>query len=66
MFGGIGWGEGLFIFFIILLLFGAKRIPDVARSMGSAVSQFKKGMRGEVDAVKKELDETGPDGDKKP
>lgn len=66
MFGGIGWGEGLFIFFIILLLFGAKRIPEVARSMGSAVSQFKKGMRGEVDAVKKELDETGPDVDKKP
>jgi sec-independent protein translocase protein TatA len=65
MFGGIGWGEGLFIFFIILLLFGAKRIPEVARSMGSAVSQFKKGMRGEVDAIKKELDEDKDGGDKK-
>ncbi|HGY56592.1 MAG TPA: twin-arginine translocase TatA/TatE family subunit [Caldithrix abyssi] len=39
-----GMTEILIILFIILLLFGAKRIPDLARSLGSSVKSFKKGI----------------------
>ncbi|MFA7232329.1 MAG: twin-arginine translocase TatA/TatE family subunit [Victivallaceae bacterium] len=38
----IGWQELMVIFFIVLLLFGAKRIPEIARSLGIATREFKK------------------------
>ena len=34
--------DGLMIFFIILLLFGAKKLPELARGMGQAVKEFNK------------------------
>lgn len=42
--GGLGWGELLLIAFVVLLLFGASRLPGVFRSLGSGVNEFKKGM----------------------
>ena len=39
---GMGMGEWLIIFLIILLLFGAKRLPEIARSLGTATNEFKK------------------------
>ena len=39
---GIGMTEWIVIFLIILLLFGAKRVPEIARSMGKAINEFKK------------------------
>jgi len=45
----IGWSEILVILLIILLLFGAKRLPDLARSLGKSLREFKKG-RDEVEA----------------
>jgi len=39
------------IFLIVLLLFGAKRLPEIARSMGKAVNEFKKAKDEVVDAV---------------
>ena len=44
----IGWPEILVILLIILLLFGAKRLPDLARSLGKSLREFKKG-RDEVE-----------------
>ena len=41
-----GW-EILIILVIILLLFGAKRIPELAKGLGSGVREFKRGTRGE-------------------
>jgi len=38
---GIGGGELIFIIFIALMLFGSDKIPDIAKSMGKAMSQFK-------------------------
>jgi sec-independent protein translocase protein TatA len=35
-------GDGLIIFIIILLLFGAKKLPELARGLGSAVREFSK------------------------
>jgi sec-independent protein translocase protein TatA len=43
---GIGWTEVLLIVLIVLLLFGAKRIPEVMRSLGKGVHELKKGMQG--------------------
>jgi sec-independent protein translocase protein TatA len=44
---GLGAQELLIILVIVLILFGANRLPDLARSLGSSVKEFKKGI-GEV------------------
>lgn len=44
----MGKVEGLLILFgIILLLFGAKKLPELARGVGESVSELKKGLNGE-------------------
>ncbi len=45
MFGNIGLPELLIILVIVLLLFGAKRLPEIARSMGQTIQEFKKGVK---------------------
>ena len=40
---GIGPQELVLILLIVLLLFGAKKLPDLARSLGRSVGEFKKG-----------------------
>ena len=42
----IGWGEILVIALIVLLLFGAKKIPELMKGMGKGVKSFKDGMNG--------------------
>ena len=44
----IGWQEILLILLIALLLFGAKKIPDLARGLGKGIREFKKGL-SEID-----------------
>ncbi len=56
----IGFGgpsELIVIGLIVVLLFGAKKLPELARSMGSSVTQFKKGLKegGGDDAEAKRL-----------
>lgn len=41
---GLGYQELLLILVIVLILFGAQRLPDLARSLGSSVKEFKKGV----------------------
>lgn len=45
MFGGrtSGW-EILIILLVILLLFGARKLPDLARSIGASAKEFRKGL----------------------
>ncbi|HEU4334007.1 MAG TPA: twin-arginine translocase TatA/TatE family subunit [Candidatus Eisenbacteria bacterium] len=45
----LGPQELFWIFLIVLFLFGAKRIPEIGRSIGKGISEFKKGMK-EVEA----------------
>ncbi|MDE5749497.1 MAG: twin-arginine translocase TatA/TatE family subunit [Duncaniella sp.] len=40
----LGTGEIIVILVVVLLLFGAKRIPELARSLGRGVNQFKEGL----------------------
>ncbi len=44
IFAVLGTTEIILIVFAILLLFGARKLPDLARSMGSSVHEFKRGM----------------------
>lgn len=45
MLSSIGPMEILVIFLLILLLFGAKRIPEMAQGMGKGIKEFKKAMK---------------------
>lgn len=46
----LGTGEIIVILVVILLLFGAKRIPELARSLGKGVNSFKQGMNDALSA----------------
>jgi sec-independent protein translocase protein TatA len=43
--GNIGTGELLLIFLVTLLVFGAKRIPEIARGLGQGIREFKNATR---------------------
>lgn len=47
--GGLGLGETLLILTAVLLLFGAKRLPDVARRLGKALEEFRRAARSVSD-----------------
>ena len=47
----LGTGELLIIFLVILLLFGAKRLPELARGLGRGINEFKDA----VETGKKEI-----------
>ena len=52
----IGFPELLVILLIILLLFGAAKLPEIARSMGKSINEFKKGAKEiekDVEEIKK-------------
>ena len=58
MFGNLGFPELLIIMIVILLLFGAKRIPEIAGSMGKGIKEFRKNIN---DATREVTAETrGP------
>jgi sec-independent protein translocase protein TatA len=45
-FGGLGFGELVLIFAVLLLLFGAKRLPELASGMGRGIRDFKRAVNG--------------------
>ena len=45
--GGLGMPELLIILVIILVLFGSRRIPDLAKGLGEGIRNFKSGIRGD-------------------
>lgn len=53
---GLGPWELLLIFLAILLLFGAKRLPDIAQGMGKGIREFKKAMKDTTDEIKSATD----------
>jgi sec-independent protein translocase protein TatA len=63
MFENIGIPELLLIILFILIFFGAKKIPEIARGLGQGVSEFRKAMRdvqnsaqGEIKQLKNDMD----------
>lgn len=71
-FGMPGGQELLIILFIVLLLFGAKKLPELSRSLGKSLGEFKKGQRegslpdtDEDEVEKKEISPSDGDDSKK-
>jgi sec-independent protein translocase protein TatA len=58
MFGNLGAGEIILIVLVVLLLFGAKKIPELARGIGKGMSEFKKGLKDVQDEIKTSDTET--------
>ncbi|OGU69671.1 MAG: preprotein translocase subunit TatA [Ignavibacteria bacterium RBG_16_36_9] len=52
MFGNLGAGEIILIVLVVLLLFGAKKIPELARGIGKGMSEFKKGLKDVESEIK--------------
>ncbi len=49
--GGLGMGEMIVIFLVVLLLFGAKRLPEIGSSLGKGIREFK----GSIREIEKEV-----------
>lgn len=45
--GLVGWHEAVVLAVVILLIFGAKRLPEIGKSLGSGLREFKKSITGE-------------------
>jgi sec-independent protein translocase protein TatA len=54
---GIGPTELLVIFLVIFLLFGAKRLPELARSLGRSMNEFKQGLHSTVSEIEREIEQ---------
>lgn len=56
-----GMGELIVILLIILLLFGAAKLPEIARALGKSIKEFKKAgkeIKSDIDEVTKEEDKS--------
>ena len=71
----ISGSEIIIIFFVILLLFGADKIPEIAKTLGKGMREFRKvtndlkrefnsttgGLKDDIDHLKKDIDQTKDD-----
>lgn len=59
MFGVGGW-EVVLILAVVLLLFGAKKLPDLAKGLGTGIKEFKKATREVTDEIQNAGNDTTP------
>jgi len=64
MFGSIGFTELILILFIVLIIFGAGKLPQLGEGLGKAIKGFKKSVH-EAEAIEAEA-QTQPQGDATP
>jgi sec-independent protein translocase protein TatA len=62
MFGlfNLGGGEIILILALVLILFGAKKLPELAKGLGTGIKEFKKATREVTEEVSSAMDETPP------
>ena len=58
---GLGWQELVLIFVAVLLLFGAKRLPEIAQGLGKGIREFKKAMHETTDELKGSVNDKPPE-----
>ena len=63
--GPLGWSELLIIFFIILIIFGPRKLPEVAEAMGKSIQKFKKASKDARKEIETGLDEDDSEDEKK-
>ena len=51
MFGNLGMPEILLILVVVLLIFGAKRLPEIGSALGKSVRELKRGLSDTSDAI---------------
>ncbi len=56
IFGSLGWQELLVILVIILILFGPRRLPELAEALGKSMRRFKSATRDAEHEIKKEVE----------
>ncbi len=61
----VGPGELILILIIMLLLFGAKRLPEIGRALGKSLGEFKKGMNESSEESKNQKEPPGKNEDGK-
>ena len=54
---GLGGGDIVLLLFIILLLFGAKKLPELAKGLGKGINEFKKASSDIKEEVEKAVAE---------
>jgi sec-independent protein translocase protein TatA len=54
----LGGGEIILILALVLILFGAKKLPELARGLGQGIKEFKKATREVTDEVQHAMDDT--------
>jgi sec-independent protein translocase protein TatA len=62
MIGGMGMPELMVILGIAVIIFGAGRIPEIARSLGKSIKEFKKGTKEISDDIEKAVEGDGDEG----
>lgn len=53
--GGLGTPELILILIVVLVLFGGKKIPELMRGMGVGIKNFKEGVNGINEEIKKDV-----------
>ena len=56
----LGWGEIVLILVVVLLLFGAKKLPELARGLGQGIKEFKKATRDVQEDLQRAIEEEPP------
>jgi sec-independent protein translocase protein TatA len=64
--GPIGWQEMILILVVLLLLFGAKRLPEMGRSLGRGMREFKDAVTGKDEDELEKAELTPPPAPAKP
>jgi sec-independent protein translocase protein TatA len=61
VFRNFGIWELLLVLLIVLLVFGAAKLPQIGESLGKAIRNFRKGLSGEEDKKKEQIDASKTD-----
>jgi sec-independent protein translocase protein TatA len=56
----LGWGEIVLILAVVLILFGAKKLPELAKGLGTGIKEFKKASREITDDFQRTIEEEPP------
>jgi len=57
---GLSGGELVLVLVVILVLFGARRIPEFAKGLGKGITEFKKASREVTDEIERAVEEPPP------